>query len=73
MTWNGKVVGGMVVLEGPPPPEGAKVTVQLEDSSQKSPKTLSETLLGLAGIANGLPSDMAENHDHYIHGAPKRG
>jgi len=22
---------------------------------------------------SGLPSDLAENHDHYIHGTPKRG
>jgi hypothetical protein len=26
----------------------------------------------LIGIGNGLPKDMAENHDHYIHGAPKK-
>lgn len=24
------------------------------------------------GTAEGLPDDMAENHDHYIHGTPKR-
>ncbi len=33
-------------------------------------------LLGFAAeaerIAPDLPSDMAENHDHYAHGAPKR-
>jgi len=27
----------------------------------------------LAGQAKGLPSDLAANHDHYIHGAEKRG
>jgi hypothetical protein len=25
-----------------------------------------------AGKAEGLPSDLAENHDHYLHGAPRR-
>ena len=29
-------------------------------------------LLELAGTAKGLPPDMAEQHDHYIHGTPKR-
>jgi hypothetical protein len=31
-----------------------------------------EVLKDLIGAAEGLPKDMAENHDHYIHGAPKR-
>jgi len=31
-----------------------------------------DKLLKLAGTVKGLPPDMAENHDHYIHGAPKR-
>jgi len=25
-----------------------------------------------AGAVRGLPSDMALNHDHYLHGRPKR-
>lgn len=25
-----------------------------------------------AGKAEGLPPDLAENHDHYLHGAPKK-
>ena len=25
-----------------------------------------------AGIFKDLPTDFAENHDHYIHGTPKR-
>jgi hypothetical protein len=31
-----------------------------------------EALLEVAGSAQGLPSDLARNHDHYLHGAPKR-
>jgi hypothetical protein len=34
--------------------------------------TLGQRLLKLAGIAKDLPSDMAEQHDHYVHGTPKR-
>lgn len=29
-------------------------------------------LLEVAGTAEGLPADFAENHDHYLHGAPKK-
>ncbi|HYE32856.1 MAG TPA: hypothetical protein VEH27_15615 [Methylomirabilota bacterium] len=29
-------------------------------------------LKAFAGAITGLPSDMAKNHDHYIHGVPKR-
>jgi mRNA-degrading endonuclease RelE of RelBE toxin-antitoxin system len=25
-----------------------------------------------AGTVRGLPSDMARNHDHYLHGRPKK-
>ena len=38
-----------------------------------SGKTLTERYAGLIGITDALPEDMAENHDHYLHGAPKRG
>jgi len=31
-----------------------------------------EKLRRMAGKANGLPRDMARNHDHYLHGVPKR-
>ena len=40
----------------------------MDDSS-----TLAERLLKFAGAAEGLPSDMSYNHDHYIHGTPRRG
>jgi hypothetical protein len=29
-------------------------------------------LLEIAGTAQGLPADFARNHDHYVHGTPKR-
>jgi hypothetical protein len=31
-----------------------------------------QALLEIAGTAEGLPPDFAENHDHYLHGAPKQ-
>jgi len=29
-------------------------------------------LLEVAGTAEGLPADLAENHDHYLYGTPRR-
>jgi hypothetical protein len=72
-TYSGEVRNGVVVFEGPAPPwpEGTKVRVEpvISDPTLKS---LSDLLLSVAGTATGLPTDMAENHDHYLHGAPKR-
>ena len=36
------------------------------------PKTLAERLQGVIGTVHGGPPDWAENHDHYIHGTPKK-
>jgi HEPN domain-containing protein len=35
-------------------------------------KTLAQGLLRFAGVIKGLPSDLAANHDHYLHGRPRR-
>lgn len=29
-------------------------------------------LLQMAGTVDGLPADLAENHDHYLYGTPRR-
>lgn len=31
-----------------------------------------EALLEIAGTAKGLPADYAHQHDHYLHGTPKK-
>ena len=36
-----------------------------------SGRTLGQRLMRFAGTVEGLPRDMARNHDHYIHGAPR--
>lgn len=35
-------------------------------------KPVLEKLRSLAGAAKNLPSDLAANHDHYLHGTLKR-
>ena len=78
MTYQGHVENGMVVLdESPALPEGAKVELAVLDAEascedDESLPTLYEQFRSFIGIAKGLPSDLALNHDHYLHGQPKR-
>ena len=37
-----------------------------------SDDSLARCLLKFAGVADDLPSDLARNLDHYVHGHPKR-
>ena len=70
MTYQGTVKGGVVILEGEPvPPDGTRVEVRLVQDKQ--PPLWAEVFEGLIGSASELPADIAENHDHYVHGAPK--
>ena len=78
MTVRGQVKNGVVVLEEPTElPEGAQVEVSLidrpkDDPSPEPPRTLYERLEPFIGKAKGLPPDLAQNHDHYLYGLPKR-
>jgi len=68
------------------PPEGVflpegelEVSVRVKAKAATSPESLARTRAWLLAFADeaeaakpDLPSDMAENHDHYAHGAPKR-
>lgn len=72
MTLEGTVVQGAIVLDQPGKlPEGARVTVTVH-STPEAGETLSDLLMRYAGCMQDLPPDMAEQHDHYIHGTPKR-
>jgi hypothetical protein len=72
MTFTGKVIKGAIVL---PPhlklPEGLQLEVTILELPTGTP-AIHERLLKFAGIVRDLPRDFARNHDHYIHGAPKR-
>lgn len=78
MTLQGTINCGAIVLDQPAPwPEGTRVEVLLkvvEAQPQQNDRkpTLSRRLLKHAGTVPGLPADMARQHDHYIHGSPKR-
>lgn len=70
MTYRGQVKNGVVVLEdGPPLAEGTRVEVKPMEQVEQ---TVWQKILRLAGKARTLPTDAAENHDHYLYGTPKR-
>ncbi len=76
MRLEGTVHDGVIVLNEPERlPEGAVVEFEVKaitaaTRSGRKP-TLAERLLKHAGTVPDLPSDLAEQHDHYIHGTPK--
>jgi hypothetical protein len=71
MPYRGRVKNGVIVLDDAVElPEGTPVNV--EPTEAKAIPTLAEQLQDVIGIVTDMPSDMAENHDHYIHGTPKR-
>ncbi len=71
MVYEGIVSGGVVVLkDGVVLPEGTAVKIEPVEAQEDA--TLGQRLLKHAGVAKGLPTDMARNHDHYLHGAPRR-
>lgn len=71
MTYTGHVENGVVVFDGPNRPAEGTV-VRVEAAAGEPKPSWGEVFADLIGAAEGLPEDLAENHDHYIHGAPKR-
>ena len=45
---------------------------ELEKRPGRPDRSVWDVLLQFAGKAEGLPPDLSVNHDHYLHGAPKR-
>jgi hypothetical protein len=82
MTYKGKVENGVILVEeGVRLPEGAEVQIELADGVQPPNDVSDEPTIGqkLAALARkyeslpcDLPEDLAINHDHYLHGMPKR-
>ncbi len=72
MTYRGRVKNGVVILDPPASlAEGSEVQV-IPTEDQALPPTWAEVFKDIIGKAEGLPADMALNHDHYLHGAPKK-
>jgi hypothetical protein len=74
-TYTGEVKNGVVVIdEGTPLPEGARLRIELiaEPEARPPQRSLTARLASVIGRAEGLPTDLADQHDHYLHGQPKR-
>jgi len=72
MLLEGVVRNGKIELDPPQTlPEGMRVEV-LTKTEVEALTPLGKKLLRHAGKAVGLPHDMAAQHDHYLHGTPKR-
>jgi len=78
MSYRGHVKNGVVVLDHELTlPDGAEVTVDLctpqpAGAAEEDTPTLYKRLEPVIGATKGLPSDLAENHDHYLHGREKK-
>jgi hypothetical protein len=79
MTLQGTVHNGVVVLTGGAVlPEGTIVQVAPQtpicnpDGLLEKPMTLTELAAWVESQPCDLPEDLAENHDHYLHGMPKK-
>ena len=51
-------------------PWASGTLVRVEPVNEQTP-TLFETLKDFDGIANDLPTNLAANLDHYVHGHPR--
>jgi len=86
MVVKGHVENGQVILDQDVSlPEGAQIELRVvapkedegedtQDEGEVAPEipSLLERLKSVVGVAEGLPSDLAKNHDHYLYGAPKK-
>jgi hypothetical protein len=71
MTLRGHIQNGTVVLDEPAElPEGTCVRIELVNPEEDDFASLRAGLLRVSGTVHGLPEDLAENHDYYIHGKP---
>ncbi|HEV7798554.1 MAG TPA: hypothetical protein VGO73_10385 [Pyrinomonadaceae bacterium] len=72
---KGRVVNGIVILDQPGKlAEGTEVRVRPVSMAERESENGSpaDMLLSFAGTVEGLPDDMALNHDHYLYGVPKK-
>ena len=71
MELEGVVHNGVIVPnDATALPDGTRVRISLP--SQEEPKPFGERFAQFKGAAPGLPADLADQHDHYRLGAPKR-
>lgn len=78
MTYHGRIKDGVVVLDQAGAlPDGTEVRVEpvprdgTPGEEEKLPPW-GEVLKDFIGALEGMPEDLAAQHDHYLHGTPKK-
>ena len=72
MSITGTIKNGVVKLPpGATWPDGTKVRVEVVESPSAG-NNLTRRMRELSAKMSGLPSDLAEQHDHYLHRTPRR-
>lgn len=64
MVYLGRVEKGVVVIDGSARPQEGAI-VRIEEVRPSETQQVGQELDGLAGLAQDLPSDLAQRHDHY--------
>ena len=75
MTYRGFVKKGVILLaNGASLADGTEVRIEPVKRTKKraARKTLGQKMLEHAGVAKGLPADLAKNHDHYLYRRPRK-
>jgi len=76
MSYRGRVKNGVVVFDEPVQlADGTEVRIEPVGRAESFPAerpTPAEQFGDVIGSVPDLPPDMAAQHDHYLHGAPKR-
>lgn len=77
MSYKGTVEGGVIVLAANAKlPDGTEVEVHpVKKQARSTPRSRRALLARIDAIAAKMPpmpADWAAEHDHYIHGTPKR-
>jgi hypothetical protein len=78
MTYLGHLENGIIVLDDAATiPEGTRLRIEILPEVNGKPEDVEgpthyEHYKSIIGAAKGLPADFAAQHDHYIHGTPKR-
>ena len=72
MSFEGTMLNGAVVWDEPLAlPDGTRVDLVVT-APEEPPKPTLLGLMKLAGVIKDMPADFAAEHDHYIHGTPRR-
>jgi hypothetical protein len=72
MSLEGTAINGVIVLDGGARlPEGTRIKVIAAPQTPSEQPSL-PALAELAGGLDELPPDLAAEHDHYLHGTPRK-